>query len=83
MTYIGPSSDILSSTGLGLTGINPLPVSLPEDALVIVSGAVDEPLGATVDTRGTDGLLESEIVDWLRRTIRPGIRLSTICSGAL
>lgn len=83
VTYIGPSSDILSSTGLGLTGISPLPVSLPDGALVVVSGAVDEPLGATVDTRRTDASLETEIVDWLRRTIRPGIRLATICSGAL
>ncbi|NTI78669.1 GlxA family transcriptional regulator [Rhizobium rhizogenes] len=83
VAYIGPSADILSSTGLGLTGINPLPNDLPDGALVIVSGAVDVPLGATVDTRSTDAALEAEIVEWLRRTVRPGIRVATICSGAL
>lgn len=83
ITYIGPSADILSSTGLGLTGINPLPADLPDGTLVVVSGAVDEPLGAIIDTRNTDAPLETEIVEWLRRSVRPGIRLATICSGAL
>lgn len=82
-TYIGPSPDILSSTGLGLTGIKALPAELPDKALVLISGAVDVPLGASVDTRNGDAAMESEIVDWLRRAIRPGIRLATICSGAL
>lgn len=83
VTYIGPSSDVLSSTGLCLTAINPLPAALPDDALVVVAGAVDEPLGAGIDTRATDALLEAETVDWLRRTVRSGVRLATICSGAL
>ncbi|MBW6425777.1 helix-turn-helix domain-containing protein [Rhizobium sp. XQZ8] len=82
-TYIGPSADILSSTGLGLTGIKPLPAALPDKALVLVSGAVDVPLGESVDTRNGDAAMEDEIVEWLRRAIRPGIRLATICSGAL
>ncbi|WP_337270899.1 GlxA family transcriptional regulator [Oryzifoliimicrobium ureilyticus] len=83
VTYIGPSSDVLSSIGLGLTAMNPLPASLPDGALVVVSGAVDEPLDAGTDMRATDAVLEAKIVDWLRRTMRSGIRLATICSGAL
>lgn len=44
---------------------------------------MDEPLGSAVDTRSADGVREAEIVAWLREAIRPGIRLATICSGAL
>jgi transcriptional regulator GlxA family with amidase domain len=83
VTYIGPSPDVLSSPGLTLSGIKPLPETLPDKALVIVSGAVDEPLGATLNTRGSDASLEMEIVDWLKQKVRPGLRLATICSGAL
>lgn len=83
VSYIGPSADVFSSTGLGLTGIGPLPSDLPDGALVVVSGAVDVPLGAVADTRNVDVPLEAEIVEWLRRAVRPGIRLATICSGAL
>ncbi|QRM56175.1 helix-turn-helix domain-containing protein [Sinorhizobium sp. BG8] len=83
VTYVGPSSDVLSSVGLGLTGVVPLPARLPDGALVVVSGAVDQPLGTVADARDTDAPLEAEIVDWLQRSIRSGIRIATICSGAL
>lgn len=82
-SYIGPSASVHSSTGLELAGIATFPKDLPDSALVVVSGAVDEPLGAASDTRLADVALEAEIVDWLRRAIRPGVRLATICSGAL
>ncbi|MEZ2410382.1 GlxA family transcriptional regulator [Bosea sp. RCC_152_1] len=83
VTYIGPSPDVASSIGLCLSGIAPLPARLPDDALVIISGAVDEPLGSAVREEAEDGPLEAAIVAWLRRGIRPGMRLATICSGAL
>jgi transcriptional regulator GlxA family with amidase domain len=81
--YIGPSTGVHSSVGLDLAGIAPLPKTLPDDALVVISGAADQPLGATTDINPQDSVFEAEIVDWLRQTIRPGIRLVTICSGAL
>ena len=81
--YIGPSPRIGSSIGLDLSGIAPLPSSLPKDALVIVSGAVDEPLGRSAGSRAADARLDARIVAWLKRAIRPGMRLVTICSGAL
>lgn len=81
--YIGPSEEVRSSTGLDLANIAPLPAHLPDGALVVVSGAVDEPLGAESDTKPGDAILEAKIIAWLRQTIRPGVRLATICSGAL
>ncbi len=83
VNYVGPSPEVMASVGLGIAGIGPLPEHLPDGAFVVVAGAVDEPLGIRQDTRPADAALESQIVAWLRRTIRPGIRLVTICSGAL
>lgn len=87
VAYVGPSADVMASVGLGISGIQPLPSDLPDDALVVVSGAVDEPLGSQLEsqagTRSVDTVLEADIVRWLKRAIRPGMRLVTICSGAL
>ena len=83
VTYIGPAADVGSSIGLDLAGISPLPERLPDGALVIVPGSADAPLGAAVTSREDDAAYEREIVDWLRRTVRPGVRLVSICSGAL
>ena len=83
VAYVGPAADVTSSVGLAVTGIAPLPAALPDGAMVVVSGAADRPLGSEVDTRKDDAPLEAEIADWLRRVVRPGIRLVTICSGAL
>ncbi|MFW7358036.1 MAG: GlxA family transcriptional regulator [Brucella sp.] len=81
--YVGPASTVLSSIGLPVAGVEPLPEVLPHDALVIVSGAADIPLGNVEFDRTADAVLEKEIVLWLRRAVRPGVRLVTICSGAL
>ncbi|SOC12996.1 GlxA family transcriptional regulator [Stappia indica] len=83
VAYVGPAADVTSSVGLAVTGIAPLPAALPDGAMVVVSGAADRPLGSETDTRKDDAPLEAEIADWLRRAVRPGIRLVTICSGAL
>ena len=84
ITYIGPSPDVRSSAGLSVSGIMPLPETLPEGALVLVCGAVDEPLEAgTQHDRAGDRPLEESIVRWLQNSIHPGIELATICSGAL
>jgi transcriptional regulator GlxA family with amidase domain len=81
--YIGPATGVRSSIGLNLAGIGALPESLPGDAMVVITGAADQPLGATDDSRPQDAPLEAGIVAWLKRAIRPGVRLMTICSGAL
>ncbi|AKC85562.1 GlxA family transcriptional regulator [Pseudoxanthomonas suwonensis] len=82
VAYIGPAPRVGSSIGLELSGIAPLPVSLPQDALVVVAGQVAEPLGGRAGS-AEDAGLEARIVNWLRRSIGPDTRLATICSGAL
>jgi len=82
VNYVGPSSRARSSIGLDIAGVAPLPEELPDGALIVVSGAADLPLGGTV-CREDDAALEDEIVAWLKRAICPGIRLASICSGAL
>ncbi|MCB8874324.1 GlxA family transcriptional regulator [Acidisoma silvae] len=83
ITYVGPSAETGSSIGLGLSGIKALPERVPDDALVVIPGSADQPLGATLPDRDSDGPQEAAIIDWLQRVIRPGIRLASICSGAL
>ncbi len=80
--YIGVSEKTSSSIGLEVAGILPLPQTLPHDALVVISGTADEPLGGFAD-RKADAIKEAAIVTWLHRTIQPGIKLISICSGAL
>lgn len=83
VSYIGPATCVTSSVGLDVANVAPLPDGLPDDALVVISGSADEPLGAPAGRRAEDGPLEADIVSWLQRVIRPGIRLISICSGAL
>ena len=81
--YVGAAPTAISSIGLPVAGVEPLPQTLPDGALVIVSGTADAPLGNTKTDRLADVALENDIVAWLRRVILPGVRLVTICSGAL
>lgn len=83
VTYVGPTESVGSSIGLGVSGIEPLPDRLPDGAYVVISGAADLPMGGPVTPREEEARLEAQIVAWLRRTVRPGIRLVSICSGAL
>jgi transcriptional regulator GlxA family with amidase domain len=81
--FVGPARKLGSSIGLGITGIAPLPARLPDGAMLMVPGTADIPLGEPVTTAAQDEAHAATIVEWLRRVVRPGIRLATICSGAL
>lgn len=83
VAYVGPSPSAGSSIGLDVTGIARLPEHPPEGSLVVVSGAADPPLGGSAVDRTEDAAREAEIVAWLGRAIRPGVRLASVCSGAL
>jgi transcriptional regulator GlxA family with amidase domain len=85
--YVGPSPWLRSSIGMVVSAIEPLPEILPEGAMVVVAGDVDEVL---LPVEHTDGLTPKEhrrqmaaIVEWLRVVIRPGHKVILICSGAL
>jgi transcriptional regulator GlxA family with amidase domain len=85
--YIGPSATILTSIGLPVSSIEPLPAALPDEAMVVLAGDVDEVMICACETDAggpkMDRAHHAAIVKWLRETIRPGHRLISICSGAL
>ena len=83
VSHAGPRQTVATSIGLEVTGLAPLPEEVPAGAWVLVPGAADAPLGGAPGDRERDAPAEDEIVRWLARTVRPGVRLITICSGAL
>jgi len=83
IAYIGPSPMVGSSIGLAVAGIDPLPERLPDGALVVISGSTTALIENASTGLEADAVLEADIVAWLKRSIRPGIRLASICSGAL
>jgi transcriptional regulator GlxA family with amidase domain len=83
ISYLGPVPEVHCSIGLRIAGISQLPQQLPDGALVMIVGSADLPLGAPRTSRRDDSVHEAAIVEWLRQAIRPGIRLASICSGAL
>ena len=82
--YVGPESSIISSIGLTLAKIEPLPKTLPDGAMVVLSGGVDYIMmpGVQVVPR-KDGHSETAVVKWLRAMVRPGHKVVSICSGAM
>jgi transcriptional regulator GlxA family with amidase domain len=82
--YIGALPEVTSSIGLKLRGIEPLPATIEDEAMVVLSGDTEVILGAGRHPAVEAPLEGSEqVVDWLRTHVRPGIRLVSICSGAL
>jgi transcriptional regulator GlxA family with amidase domain len=82
--YVGAAHSIDTSIGLRLHGIEPLPKSIAEDAIVMVVGSVAEPMRTVSQpVRQPNDSGEAEIMQWLRTAIRPGHKLISICSGAL
>ena len=85
--YIGASPTILTSIGLPVSSIEPLPITLPDGAMVVLAGDVDEVMTCPSRTDGgkfnMDATHQAAIVKWLRGAVRPGHTLISICSGAL
>jgi len=82
VAYTAPTDTTQSSIGLRLAGAGPLPVEIEDNAVVLVAGAAECPLGPAPDA-AADSRAEDAIVAWLRAKIRPGHRLILICDGAL
>ncbi|MBB6251282.1 GlxA family transcriptional regulator [Nitrospirillum iridis] len=81
--YVGPAASLVTSIGLKVTGIEPLPDALPADAMVLVVGSVEEMMGDDPPDAADVAAGNQAIVDWLRRAVGPGHRLVCICAGAL
>jgi len=80
--YVGALPELTTSIGLRVTGIEPLPETLEPDAMIVLSGHAREPL-QTRHPLDPEGAGSDEVVAWLRRVVQPGMRLVSICSGAL
>lgn len=77
LRFAGTRSESTGSVGIRLQALEPLPNSLPEGSWVVLVGR----------TAATEGKAASrrELIAWLARLApgRPGLRLVTVCSGAL
>ncbi len=73
--HVGPVPAPRTSVGLALSGVEPLPGSLPRGAIVIIPGVVR----SATDYRRPEAL---ETAEWLARSVRPDHLLCTVCSGA-
>jgi transcriptional regulator GlxA family with amidase domain len=82
--YVGATRSISSSIGIDVHRAEPLPSSIPDDAMVLIVGSVDiaSEWGRPPDYEA-DAQDEAAIVQWLRATIRPTHTLVSVCSGAL
>jgi transcriptional regulator GlxA family with amidase domain len=80
--YVAPTRTLRTSIGLDVSGIEPLPRTISENAMVVIGGNADTLLDGSI-AQPADAQHEAKIVDWLRTAIHPGHRLITICSGAL
>lgn len=83
LRYIAARRRLPSSSGLQLDGLGALPARLPDDAVILVSGSVDDVQFAAVPPRCEDEADEARLVEWLRTRVRDTHQLLSICSGAL
>lgn len=81
--FVGPTPSLVSSIGINVAGIEALPPHLPSNAIVVLPGTNDFASNRGKVEQEEDDRLEDMIVAWLNTCIRPGIRLVSICSGAL
>lgn len=85
--YVGASPTLLTSIGIWVNSIDPLPESLPDGAMIVVAGDVDDVMmaggGEDSGRSRMDAAQQVVLVKWLRTVIRPGHKLVSICSGAL
>ena len=84
VTYVAAAGAVMTSVGLTLADIEPLPDELPLTAIVMVMGSVDQVMKDPERFRtSVEDEQEKVIVAWLRRVVRPEHKLITLCSGAL
>jgi transcriptional regulator GlxA family with amidase domain len=85
--YVGPSASSVTSIGIKLTEIEPLPERLPPQAWIVLAGDVEHVmLEGGVPGPGKsaeDEAGERAIVTWLKATVGSGHRVISICTGAL
>lgn len=82
--FISAQPNAPSSMGLALSDLKPLPERIEEDAMVVISGNASAMPGfAAMPTEQQTKNANTQLEDWLRRTITPKHKVVTVCSGAL
>lgn len=81
--YAAPSTEVASSIGLTLSGIEPMPDAIADGTMVIVPGSGDDVAFAADTPDEAVARDQAAIVAWLARHVGPSQRLVSICSGAL
>jgi transcriptional regulator GlxA family with amidase domain len=78
LRFVGPQDAPRTSIGLHVTGVEPLPSALPSTSWVILVGMP----GRSFDANQAGA---PQTIEWLRRLTpgRDGLRLVTVCAGAL
>ena len=74
--YVAANATQTTSIGLGLSGLEPLPETLPDNAMVIISGSLSRIDADIAEER-------RRLSAWLGRAVKADTTLVTICSGAL
>jgi transcriptional regulator GlxA family with amidase domain len=74
LTFLGPSPAVPTSIGVALSGLEQLPDTLPDNAMIVVPGVVT--------AMAVSGARRAA-ARWLRTVARPTHRLLFICAGAL
>jgi transcriptional regulator GlxA family with amidase domain len=74
--FVATSREVASSVALGVGPVEPLPPSLPADAIVVL-------VGARSATRKQNQPLQPPVVRWLKEIVQPSHWVLCICSGAL
>jgi transcriptional regulator GlxA family with amidase domain len=85
--YVGPNPSLLTSIGITLNAVQPLPDELPPEAWVVLAGDVEQVMlsGGETDAGKSpaDDADEKAIVAWLKKSARSPHKLISICTGAL
>jgi transcriptional regulator GlxA family with amidase domain len=83
--YVGPRSSLITSIGVTVNAVRPLPNKLPAEAWIVLAGDVEQVMqcGSDAGRSPTDEADEKAIIAWLKQSIRSGHKLISICTGAL
>ena len=81
--YAGTARTVTSSIGLALSGIDALPASIGDDAMIVVPGTADAIAFADDISPAAVARDEQALVRWLKQRVGPAHTLVSICSGAL
>lgn len=76
LSYISPEPTQLSSQGISVSGLGPLPTEVPTNSCLIVIGS------KRMEQQITNNKLDST-VEWLQTVNRDYLQLAAVCSGSL